>query len=417
MTNAVRNGGRQQAPMEPRARRVRLMIVDDVPDTAQNILKMLRFEQAVQVVGVAASGQEAIARAPQYRPDVVLMDIHLRDMDGLKVAEMIARDTGAGIVIMSVQTEPEYFRRAFAIGARDYLIKPFSSEELMTAVMRACPPTPTGDRGTPGTPGGAGLRKIIAVYSPKGGTGRSVIAANLAIALRQSTQQSVLLLDANLQSGDAHILLNLNGSSSIDDLREAGALDQELVQGAVQRHAASGIGLLRAPLGPESAELFSAEIMKAILNEVRDQYDYVVVDTDSTFSEATLNVLEMADEILVVTTLEVPAINRVSQFLEVAERLGYPKQKLRLVCNRVDAYYGIRPQQVEARLRTRFVSQIPEDTRLVVSAVNRGVPFVLSQKSAPISRALQTLAERVVEMTTAGPSDEQARDKPWWRFF
>lgn len=388
--------------------RIRLMIVDDMPDMAQNVQKLLHFERDIQVVGVATSGREAIAKAQQLKPDVVLMDINLRDMDGLKATELITRQMRTSVVMMSVQNEPEYLMRALVVGARGYLIKPFTSDDLINTVRTAAaarmrepePPPPASGRGGGGNyaPAQPRLKKLVAVYSPKGGVGRSVIAANVAVTLRQATNSRVVLVDANLQSGDAHVLLNINSPNSIDDLREAGSLDQEIINGAVAMHDGSGIGVLRAPVALESAESFTADAMKAILVELREHFDYLVIDTDTTFSEATLTVLEMADLILLVTTLEVTTINRIAQFIDLAERLGLPRAKIKLLCNRVDSLYGIQPRHVESRLRTHFLSLIPDDSRLVVASVNRGVPFVLSQKSAPISKALQTLAQRIVSL-------------------
>ncbi len=409
---------------DPRGnRRIRLLIVDDMPDTSQNIQKLLRFERDIQVAGVASSGREAIAKAASLRPDVVLMDINLRDMDGLKATEIITREIPTCVVMMSVQSEPEYLTRAMMVGARGYLIKPFSSDDLVNTVRTAAAAVMAQPRfepaaPAPGAPNGSAplMRKIIAVYSPKGGAGRSVVATNFAIALHQQTKKNVLLVDANLQSGDDHVLLNINTATSIDDLREAGALDQDIISTAIALHEPSGVKLLRAPLAPESSELFTSDAMKAVLVELRDHFDYLVIDADTHFSEATLTTLEMADQILVVTTLEVTSINAVSQFFEVAERLGYARSKLKLVCNKVETYYGIRPAQVESRLRSRFVAQIPEDNKLVVTSVNRGVPFVLSQKTAPITKSIQALAQRVDEMAMK-PEGEPVREKRRWGIF
>ena len=411
-----------QPPDARGAGRIRLLIVDDMPDMAQNVQKLLHFERDISVVGVATSGRDAIAKVEQMRPDVVLMDINLRDMDGLKATETITRQAPATrVVMMSVQSEPEYMTRAMMVGARGYLIKPFTSDDLVNTIRAAAAvpvvaaPAPRDDyddrRSRSNGSGPAPLRKIIAVYSPKGGVGRSVIAANLAVSLKKETDKRVVLVDGNLQSGDAHVLLNINVPNSIDDLREAGSLDQELINSAVATHEGSDISLLRAPVDLGSAELFNSDAMKAILVELREHFDYLVIDTDTSFSEATLTILEMADIILLVTTLEVTTINRVGQFFEVMERLGYARSKVKLICNRVDSLYGIQPRHLETRFRQHFLSQIPEDLRLVVTSVNRGVPFVLSHKSAPITKALQTLAQRVV---TIGPAAEGVVEKKRW---
>src|SRR5258708_3807932 len=180
------------------------------------------------------------------------------------------------------------------------------------------------------------------------------VAANLAVALHKTSEKSVVLVDANLQSGDAHVLLNINQANSIDDLREAGSLDQDIINNAVAPHDSSGIGVLRAPLALESAELFTSDAMKAILVELREHFDYLVVDTDASFSESTLTVLEMADLILLVTTLELTTINRVSQFFEAMERLGYAPSMLKLASTRSNPLSGIQPPPIQTRPQHPF---------------------------------------------------------------
>lgn len=398
---------------------INLLIVDDSRETTQNVQNLLRREGNIRVVGVAASGREAIQRANQLHPDVILMDINLRDMDGLEAAEIINDQISTCIVMMSVQASPEFYQQAMLVGARGYLVKPFTSEQLVRTIRDAAQRVPV-DRGPDRRPDrdhpNNNLRKIIAIYSPKGGAGTSVLAANTAIALQQHTRKSVALVDANLQNGDAHVLLNINTNGSIDDLRETGvgALDQEVIEGTMIKHAESEVRLLRAPLSPESAEQFDSNTMKAILVELRDHFDYVVVDTGSSFSEATLTVLEVADLIITLTTLEVTSIHRVSQFFQLADRVGIALDKAQLVCNRVEQYYGIRPTQVEAQLRRHFFAQIPEDERLTVASINRGVPFIITAKAAPISKAVQTLADRISEVLEP-PSNDPSPSRRWPR--
>lgn len=251
---------------------IRVLIVDDVPETVQIVQKLLLFERDIRVVGAASGGREAIAKAEELRPDVILMDINLNDMDGLTATSIIAREMATCIVIMSVQNDLEYVSQAMTAGARGYLVKPFSGDKLTGTIRKAFAewvaqqemqngPSRIGGYYPPPQPMPTTLRRLIAVYSPKGGAGTSVIAANLAIALRQQTKKSVALVDAHLQSGDAHILLNINTTSTIDDLRENPSLDAETIATALAPHEASGIGVLRAPFTPESAELFTSEAM------------------------------------------------------------------------------------------------------------------------------------------------------------
>lgn len=404
---------------DPRgAGRIRLLIVDDVPATAQNIEKLLYFEKDIQVIGTAHNAREAIAKANQLRPDVILMDINMPDMDGLRTTQVVLSQVATRVIIMSVQGEQEYRDQAMIAGARAYVVKPFSAEELISKIRAVAgsplPPGVGGQQGhvppqQPAAPPAAKARlhRMIAVFSPKGGVGRSVIACNLAVALKKLTDARVCLVDADLESGDAHVLLNLNAPNTIDDLREAaGGLEADVINSAVAMHD-SGVELLRAPVAVESKELFTADAMKAIMVELRDHFDYLVIDTDSSFADTTLTVLDMADQILLVTTLEVTTINKVTRFFEVINRLGYAEDKVKLICNRVEAYFGIKPPQVEQQVRHRFASQIPEDNRLVVNSVNRGVPFVLTDRRAPVSRSIQSLAERVAESSMATPDVER----------
>lgn len=416
-------GQAQAAPQDPRAMGlIRLLIVEDHGETVDIVRKLLHFERDIKVIGVARTGGQAIAMAAELQPDIILLDINLPDIDGLSAAEQIVSRQATRLIVMSVQSDPVYMDRAMSVGARGYLVKPFNTDRLASTIRKAYAwpdpqaGPPSGSRSMPSggpasMPGpysqqlypqqqAASLRTIISVYSPKGGVGTSVVAANLAIAIRQQTRRRVALVDANLQGGDAHILLNINTQSSIDDLRGGGphGIDQESVQNAVIVHEQSGIALLRAPLRPEAAEYFNntPDAMRAILVEMRDHFDYLVVDTDTPYNETTLTVLEMADQVVALTTLEVPTIRRVTEFFRVLEGVQIGTEKVSLVCNRVDTYYNIRPQQVEAQLRIRFRALLPEDNKLVVTSVNQGVPFLLSQRGAPISRAVNTLAERLL---------------------
>ncbi len=403
--------------------RIRLMIVDDVPDTTENVQKLLYFERDIQVIATASRGREAIAKAVHFAPDIILMDINMPDMDGLRTAEIILQQVPTRVIMMSVQAEPEYLQRALMIGARGYLTKPFSGDQLVDTLRNAAqiPVQRFADAG-PEMNGGNGrgrpavvergpapppyplssARKrqhMIAVFSGKGGVGRSVIALNLAIVLRQLTGEDVALVDADLQAGDIHVLLNMNTSNSIDDLREAASLDAVIIQHTMVEHQ-SGLMVLRAPLHPESAERFNEDEMKRIMVDLRENFDYLIVDMSAAYTEANLTVLEMADQIVLVTTLEITSLNKVTRFFEVAERLGYPEEKIVLVCNRVQQYYGIKPQQLEGQVRHRIAALFPEENQLMASAVNRGVPFVMSQRNHHITKQFVALAKHIVLAAT-----------------
>jgi len=246
--------------------KIRVLIVDDVAETRENIRKLLQFEKDLEVVGAANSGRSGVEQSRELKPDVVLMDINMPDMDGITATELIRQHNPATqIVILSVQGDPNYMRRAMLAGARDFLTKPPSVDE-MTAAIRRAGKMAFEERAkaahTASLPGmGAQLAqgKIIVVYSPKGGAGATTLAVNLAVTLHNE-ETPVALADANLQFGDVAVFLNEQVRTSILDLSpRADELDKELVAEVLINHVASGLKVLAAPTRPEYAENVSGE--------------------------------------------------------------------------------------------------------------------------------------------------------------
>jgi len=203
-----------------------VLIVDDHTETRKNITKLLQFESDIEVIGTARTGREGIQQARESSPDVVLMDINMPDMDGIKATEAIQEQVpSTQIVILSVQGDTNYMRRAMLAGARDFLTKPAKSDELVTVIRRAgekskeekqkaafSAPRQAGAPskiGTTSQPSGFG--KTICIYSPKGGVGKTTIATNLAVALH-SDETPVCLVDGNLQFGDIAVFIIGSGS-------------------------------------------------------------------------------------------------------------------------------------------------------------------------------------------------------------
>src|SRR4051795_9925620 len=179
------------------ADQIRVLIVDDIPETRDHLTKLLGFEGDIDVVGAAASGSEAIGLASSLHPDIVLMDINMPDMDGITTTEQLARTVPtAAVVMMSVQGEADYLRRSMLAGAREFLVKPFSSDELtasirqvysrerdkVTRMAEMAPVAPAAGSGGSSSSGSGDPGQVIAVFSPKGGVGRTTLAVNLAVA-------------------------------------------------------------------------------------------------------------------------------------------------------------------------------------------------------------------------------------------
>ena len=389
------------------ADQIRVLVVDDIPETRDHLTKLLGFESDIEVIGSAASGREAIQMAGKLHPDVVLMDINMPDMDGIAATEQLSSIApGAAVVMMSVQGEADYLRRSMLAGAREFLVKPFSSDELTASIRqvslrerekqsRIGVPTPISLNGAGGGDGEGG--QIVAVFSPKGGVGRTTVAVNLAVAAATELGKRVVVMDGSFQFGDVGVLLNLNPkSNSIADLipvLEAGEIDS--IDTFVQDHS-SGIRVLLAPPSPEMAEMITPAGVKQVLEILRRTHDLVIVDCTAFFNDTTLAILDAADVILTMLSLEITSIKNMRLFLEVAEQLGYESGKVRLVLNRADSTLGIRVADVEHSIGRKVDETIVSDGRSVVYALNRGIPFFISNREAQVSLDILRLARSVV---------------------
>ncbi len=390
--------------------KIRILIVDDIADTRENLAKLIGFETDMEVAGTAGGGQEAVNLAKKERPHVILMDINMPDMDGITATEIISNTVPESpIIMMSVQGEQDYLRRSMLAGAREFLVKPFSADELINSIrhvhelekVRRARYAPVQQAAAPGAtaPGGpaaADKGKIITFFSPKGGVGRTTIATNLAVALHQSTEKPVVLVDGSLPFGDIAVILNMSPKAkTLADL--IGSFDQadsDVLESILVQHS-TGIKVLLAPPTPESTELIKGEDIKRVLELLRERYAYIVVDTWPSFQEQVITMLDVADVILTLMTLEITSLKNVRVFMEIVEKLGYGDDKVQLVANRNDSSGGIKASDVEASLGRKIPHTIVSDGRTLVLAVNRGVPFVTSNRESQVSKDIFTLAAKL----------------------
>jgi pilus assembly protein CpaE len=387
---------------------ITVMIVDDVADTCDQLEKLLFFEKDIQVIAKAHNGREAVEQARKLKPDVILMDINMPEMDGIAATEAISgEDPNIQVIIMSVQGETDYLRRAMLAGAREFLIKPVGADELYKSIRHvyklgaARPRTVATAAGSaePETAASKGPRgQLFAVYSPKGGVGTSTIAANLAVALRQFTNKKVALVDGNLVLGDLNVIMNMVSSTTIIDLAQRiNELDADLLNDVMATHN-SQVKVLLSPPNPQDGENVTADHLKAILEMIQREFDYVVVDTQSSFQDRALAVLDHADQILVLMTLEMTCIKNIKLFLEVAELLDYPSEKIFLILNKADNRLGIRVENVENNIKHKIGLQIGNAAHEVTLSINQGVPMVISNREHRVSKDIFALARELANV-------------------
>jgi pilus assembly protein CpaE len=324
-------------------------------------------------------------------------------MDGIQASWLLSNKVPNGAVVMVTSEERiDFIQKAMAAGAQGYVLKPFGDGTHLLQTVRdvysrlQARQLQFGDitpMAGPASPPKFGER--IVVFGTKGGVGKTSIAVELALALRQQTQQTALLFDADFLSGDANIHLDLPSEHSIIDvLPHTDSLDSRLLDLVTIAHS-SGIHLLAAPPRPEQADVITAAHVRALLSMMGNAYDYVVTDTQAWYDERMLAVLDLADLYVVVLVPDMGALRSTRYFIEVANKLGYPMDRMLFVLNRATDQSRLRLDDISSALGTRRIIQLPSVGREVSDAINDGRPLVLHQPRSTFTRAILGLAEQV----------------------
>jgi pilus assembly protein CpaE len=398
-----------------------------------NLKKLLSFESDMEVVGTALTAEAAVETVRRLTPDVVLMDASMPGQDGFKATQVITMEPPhTPVILMSVQGDRDYVRRATQAGAKEFLVKPFSGDELASALRRvnqleklkrAPLPAPVAvtaaGSGEPGAAESSERRRagqVVLVFSGKGGSGKSLLALNLAAAMSRDLAGSTALVDFDLQFGDLGVMLGLDASRNIYQVVEAFPnVDIDFIQ-ALMPEAPGGLRVLLGPPSPEFADLVTAEHTRAVLQILQSAYDHIVVDTSSHLGEVTLEAIERAGQIVVVADLSLPAVKEARLALRVFQRLGIKPERIKLVLNRADVSAGITAGQVESSLEIKVAAKLPTDAKTVQKAIQRADAFVTLYPSAEISQRVRELAVSLVPLHAADESGaaQSGRKAGFW---
>jgi pilus assembly protein CpaE len=399
------SGRPKPAPKGGGTTEISILLVDDIPETRENIKKLLAFEPDFKVVGSAGTGREGVDLAKELEPDIIIMDINMPDMDGLEATSIINKSVPtAAVIIMSVQNDADYMRRAMLAGARDFLTKPINMDDIYNTIrtvyrnhaairaqyeaMETMPMDMLRSNAGENDIEGDRAGNIIAIYSPQGGAGTTTIATNLASALMKENVK-VLLVDADLQFGDIGTFLNLQPQSTIVELIEdVDDLDIDLFDNILMTHD-SGLKVLMGPSRPEFADEVLAHpgAIGAILSKIATNYDFIIVDTSTAINEILLGILDTAVRILLVVKPTLVSVKNSRFALDLFDRLEYPVEKTSIIVNQVwDERKGkaatISAEKIENYLKHGIIAQIPVvDERILLSAINKGVPIIATDKS------------------------------------
>jgi len=372
-----------QAPSREKSR----VFITGSCEGLDELFEALERHGEIELVGRSDSVREGGAPLSGGHLQVIL---HATRSSALPVDELAAirEYTRAPIVLLASGESSALLEDALDADVADVLLLPQLTENVVFAVRKA------GHAGRrQGKSRGDG--RIITVFSPKGGTGKTVTATNLATSFAKYAGKRTLLLDLDLQFGDAAIMLGIEPEKTIQDLVVApGELDPEKLAGYTTRHS-SGLDVLPAPIRPEDAELVTEQKLSRLLEVAKESYDVIVVDTSPFFHGPMLATLDRTDDLLLVCGLDVPTIKNVRLSLQTLQLLSFPTERIRIILNRANSNVGMKRGEVEAALEAKVRFEVPSD-RAVPLAVNRSNPAVLSDPKADFSRAMREMAKALL---------------------
>jgi pilus assembly protein CpaE len=339
--------------------------------------------------------------------DLVFLDVETDPVLGLKFAQFLFDQAPSRRVIATGPMLPaEQMLAAIRAGLTEYLPKPVTPEALASAIEGAVRRLRWSSQGAPQQPG-----KLLAIFSPKGGSGSTTVATNLAIHLHRLTGKRTLLVDLDLELGEIALQLGVEPRFSfIDMVRNFHRMDAELLASYIEHHA-SGVHVLSAPYHPERAELVTGEQITRILQFLKRNYDYVIVDTSKSFSPATLATFSQADRICLVTVVDLPSLRNITRCLPLLRTVaGADESRLQLILNRFQPDDEITAEDVERTLGMRAYWKIANDYDAIMRSINSGVPVILNGSSR-FAEDVKALGAEIAGLG-ADPGD---RDGSGWR--
>jgi len=345
------------------------------------ILKVLLSGGAADQVAGAIAPEPTVSLTPDGQSaDVVLHVVASSSAPGLKEELAEVRKGSSAPLILAAYGEPNgIVEMGLAVGAADVLTLPQANETLLFALQKAARTNRATDVG-----------KVLTVFSPKGGAGKTVLSTNIAVAVARSGVET-LLVDLDLQFGDAALTLGVAPRATIADLAgSSGATDAEKLHAFVCASPTASLSLLAAPTRPEDAQAINQAELKSILEAARGAYGAVVVDTGPLFDVAMLAAVDCSDQLLIVCNPEITSLKNVRIGLDTLERLGFPRSRISIVVNRVGAPGGVTQKEIEQALEVEIDYELPDDAA-VPKALNRAVPAVIADEEGRFARAVSAL--------------------------
>lgn len=360
-------------------------------DSTLNAMRRMIHDDGIAIIGDSAGGAQALDKIENTSPDIVIMTIGAGDLDVLNIAErVILHRPRTFVILLADHMDADLLQKAISIGAHNVTEFPDSPKNFAEYIKSVYNTETTRINSLTDKQNISWMSRVITVFGSKGGLGKTTIATNLAVKLAES-RKKVALIDLDLQFGDIHIFMDIEPKETISELvQEVYIPNIDSVRSYMVVHP-SGVHVLCAPKSPEYAEVVSPEKIQSLLSLLRSYYDFVIVDTPPTFNEVTITAIESASTILFVTGLDISILKNSKLSLSLLESLQQ-KDKVKVLINRAVEINSITLDDVQRIIGCPIWAKLPSDYNVAVTALNRGVPFVIGAPNTKLSQSLSDVA-------------------------
>jgi pilus assembly protein CpaE len=379
-----------------------IIIIDQDVNARQTIKKELEHLQLIQIVGESGELTEGFELVKQHLPDIVLLDISQSADFSLSFAEKITQNfSSTALFICTSHSTPELIRKAMHAGARDFLIKPINRDEFFNAIQTVI----RHKRQRLAAEGKGG--KVFSVFGVKGGVGTTTIATNLAVSLKSHSRRSVVLVDLNLQLGNASLFLNVVPKYSIIDIiNNMNSILPDSLMDYLPKDV-TGVSILAGPNRPEEAEIMTTAHLDQILGMLRAEFDYIILDTNVSLNDFTLKALDESNNIITVLEYDILSVYNARRCLDIFKRMGYQEDKILIIMNRFDEGSGLAYQEFKKTINYPIFWKIPnQDYSNVWKSINKGVPLA---RLLPRSKVGQSFFKLAAHMNGGFPNHKHTQ--------
>ena len=388
--------------------KIKVLVIPGMDPVGDWMADVIKLEQDMACLGVVRDLSQALDTLDRLAPEVILVDIGSGILQRTEIlSRLTAPASGAAIIVVAMLGEVDMVRQAMLHGAQGFLLKPFSEAELLSSIRQAYELVLQRRAEMPKgaiTPQAESIRRaeIVAVFSPKGGVGCTTVAMNLAVALKEITNKSVILLDGDLRFGDIDTALNISSATNIGTLvSQLEEMDNQLLDRSLIQHR-SGVRVVVAPPHLDMADAIRPEHLRKLLARLSELDEgYVVVDAWSSLDDCTLSILDKCQQLVVITTPQVTAMRDVHRFLEVLNLLGYGRSTTQLVLNHCYHRSEVNVKDLERALGHPIVQEIQYAPNQVTASLNRGVPLVQEYRDSAAAQSIMNLAQLIVDNSNA----------------